>query len=711
MAGLGNASGGGTSGAVRAGRAFVELLADDSKLLRALEGVKARLKSFGSFMIRVGATTAGVGAGITAAFKPAIDVLSENAKIADLADVFKLSAEEASRLFGIMAAGGSDLRDAQEGIATFQKKVQDALSGAGDEAKKFFDELGVSAQEFAGLNAAQQFYKLVAAIKASNSQLSKLQLLMAAVGEDTGKNLSGVIAMTAGQMKELGDASESSAEDLKAARDAAFAQKVAVAQLAAAWSQVATAIAPQIKEFAETVSKVVKPVAAWVKENRQLVATVLAIGAGLAAAGTAFGAIGTAAFGIAAAFGVAKAVIVAAWAAITSPIGLVTAAVAGLGYLFVTQTETGKKFFAFLKGGFREVAGTVAESWGGIVAAISKGDLQTAGEIALTILELLWAKTFAQLTRTWNEFKGIVVDGWHHLTDGFPVEQIRRDLADLGTELIRLQDLVGSFLQKRLDELKGVFGDLAAFLGPALAPLVQAFEYVSVRVQSVWSQLTGNLVEDVVTLGSAVEKVFAELANVVEKAWMKVIDRIIEAQIEVAVGLDSITPGKKFKRQAEELRALQKHFNEDARRAADEELARRIAGIEETRKAIVERLQAEREAARKAREEARADDARAADARARELEARLAELNARARMPGAAAEPDAGRGLGMLTSLFSKPEAISGQVRGTFDAAQARQFGSDTFTQQQLKAAKETAANTDEMKDLLAGIKELLIIK
>lgn len=736
MAGLGNASGGGTSGAVRAGRAFVELLADDSKLVRALEGVRARLKSFGSFMIRVGAATAGVGAGITAAFKPALDVLGENAKIANAAEAFGLTAEAASRLFGIMASGGSDIRDATEGLVTFNQRVADAIAGTSDEAKQLFEGLNVSAQEFANLDSAQRFYKLIAALKAVADPAKRVQLLLKAVGEDTGKNLVPILSMTEEEVRRLGDAFETSAEDLKAARDATFAQKIAAAQLSAAWSQVATAIAPNIKEFAEIVSKVVKPVAAWVKENRHLVATVLAIGAGLAAAGTAFGAIGTAAFGIAAAFGVAKVAIVAAWAAITSPIGIATLAVVGFGVAFVRNFDAIKAaFFSFadrfgalgrlwkaewnlqenaVRGFadvFRESVGIVGQSWGGIVAAISKGDLQTAGEIALTTLELLWAKTFAQLTRTWNDFKGLVVDGWHHLTDGFPVEQIRRDLADLGTELIRLQDLVGNFLQKRLDELKSTFADLVAFLGPALAPLTAAFEYIAKRVEFVWGQLTGNLIEDIVTLGSSAEKVFEELANAVNKAWMKIIDRILEGTIEIAVGLDSITPGEKYKKAAEDLRAVQKHFNEDARRAADEELARRIAGIEETRKAIVERLQAERMEARRAREEARADDERAALARARELQDRLDELNAKARMPGAAAGAGAGRGLGMLTSLFSKPEALSGQVRGTFDAAQARQFGSDTFTQQQLKAAKETAANTDEMKDLLAGIKELLIIK
>ena len=46
--------GGGGSGAVRAGRAFVELFAQDNKLYRALDAASARLKQFGAMSAKIG---------------------------------------------------------------------------------------------------------------------------------------------------------------------------------------------------------------------------------------------------------------------------------------------------------------------------------------------------------------------------------------------------------------------------------------------------------------------------------------------------------------------------------------------------------------------------------------------------------------------------------------------------------------------------------
>ncbi|AMV30184.1 hypothetical protein VT84_37680 [Gemmata sp. SH-PL17] len=104
MPGLSNASGGGAAN-VRAGRAYVELFARDSGVLRALERVKSKFQALGSTLIKSGAAVGGLGAAVTAGFKPALDALADTGKIGDLADLFQLPAEKASRLFGIMAAG------------------------------------------------------------------------------------------------------------------------------------------------------------------------------------------------------------------------------------------------------------------------------------------------------------------------------------------------------------------------------------------------------------------------------------------------------------------------------------------------------------------------------------------------------------------------------------------------------------------------------
>ncbi|MFN9222201.1 MAG: hypothetical protein ACK6D6_08865, partial [Planctomyces sp.] len=53
-----------TSQAIRAGRAFVELFADDTKLVRGLRAAERRLKAFGESVQSMGKKTMGLGAAI-----------------------------------------------------------------------------------------------------------------------------------------------------------------------------------------------------------------------------------------------------------------------------------------------------------------------------------------------------------------------------------------------------------------------------------------------------------------------------------------------------------------------------------------------------------------------------------------------------------------------------------------------------------------------
>ena len=55
-----------SSGTIRAGRAFVELFADDSKLVRGLKAAQAKLKAFGASVRAMGTKMMGLGAAVVA---------------------------------------------------------------------------------------------------------------------------------------------------------------------------------------------------------------------------------------------------------------------------------------------------------------------------------------------------------------------------------------------------------------------------------------------------------------------------------------------------------------------------------------------------------------------------------------------------------------------------------------------------------------------
>ena len=155
-----------------------------------------------------------LGAGLTAA----VAGLGDTAELGAAADAFGLTAEEASRLFAVFRASGRDIRDATEGLVTLGQRVTDALAGKGGEAGEFFDQLGVGAEKFQGLNVAGQFDLLLASLRNVRDPATQVQLLLKAVGQDTGKNLIPVLGKSADEVAELGKMSEVSAADTQAAK-------------------------------------------------------------------------------------------------------------------------------------------------------------------------------------------------------------------------------------------------------------------------------------------------------------------------------------------------------------------------------------------------------------------------------------------------------------------------------------------------------------
>ena len=63
--------------AIRAGRAFVELFADDSKLVRTLRHAQRKLKRFGNDVRDIGRRMATVGAAIAAPFAASAKVFAD----------------------------------------------------------------------------------------------------------------------------------------------------------------------------------------------------------------------------------------------------------------------------------------------------------------------------------------------------------------------------------------------------------------------------------------------------------------------------------------------------------------------------------------------------------------------------------------------------------------------------------------------------------
>jgi hypothetical protein len=155
-----------SAGAIRAGRAFVELFADDSRLVRGLKSAQTKLKGFANFTQTLGAGMFGGAATIATPIVMATKLFSDfsdtmlavKAGTGATADEFKMLDDEAKRLgattsFTAKQAAGMMLELGRAGFRPQQ--VMDATGAVLNLARATETDLPMAAA-FAGA-ALQQF--------------------------------------------------------------------------------------------------------------------------------------------------------------------------------------------------------------------------------------------------------------------------------------------------------------------------------------------------------------------------------------------------------------------------------------------------------------------------------------------------------------------------------------------------------------------------
>ena len=111
-----------TSQSIRAGRAFVELFADDTKLVRGLRAAEKRLKAFGASVQSIGTKVFGLGAAAIAPLLATTNVFSEMGdQLAKMSVRTGISVEALSELGYAAQQSGTDMETLEGGVRKLQK--------------------------------------------------------------------------------------------------------------------------------------------------------------------------------------------------------------------------------------------------------------------------------------------------------------------------------------------------------------------------------------------------------------------------------------------------------------------------------------------------------------------------------------------------------------------------------------------------------------
>lgn len=550
----------GAGGAIRAGRAFVELFLHD-KMTAGLRKASAKLKAFGSSVSAMGARMAGfgVGAGVALALagkafadfennmqmvatmldkpeenleafsagvrklskefgestatmsKGLYDILSAGVAPAEALDVLEASARGAVggmtdvatsadavttmlNSYGLEASHAGDVTDLLFGIVKKGKTTFAEVAANIGKVASIANTAGVSMEELgammatltaAGLNTeeattavrqsiaaflkpskeANAAFKEMTGMEMNPQTLKQLgglrgvfELIKTMNPDQVAKIFPNIRAM-AGVMPVLNNLEgfDSSMETMvnrsglagdafdKMSQTMSFAfgsAKQAVIDLFVVLGQ---GLVPVFNWLAETINKAVTYLQPWIQKNQHIIALVGKLAIGAIAGGAALIVLGKAFAFIGAVVGVVGtgiAVVKGLLLALLSPIGLVVAAVGGIGYAFLNFTDAGQRVLGEAKQVFKSLYGIAETTIGGIGDALKAGDWKLAAKIAWAGMKSSWKTGTHALSEAWIGFKHGFMNVW----------------TDLATGAQKAWTKFSGWLKKGWNNLKAVFG-------------------------------------------------------------------------------------------------------------------------------------------------------------------------------------------------------------------------------------------------------------
>jgi len=136
---------------IRAGRAFVELFADDSKLVRGLRAAERKLKAFGASVRNMGLKMAGLGTAVLAPMLVAAKAFSSMGdQVAKMAKRTGLSVEALSEFRFVASQTGTEFESLETGFRRMQRSIYDAGRGLSTQTDALAD-LGLRYADLDGL--------------------------------------------------------------------------------------------------------------------------------------------------------------------------------------------------------------------------------------------------------------------------------------------------------------------------------------------------------------------------------------------------------------------------------------------------------------------------------------------------------------------------------------------------------------------------------
>lgn len=269
---------------IRAGRAFVEIFADDSRLARGLNRAQQRLENFGRAAVAVGASVAaamGLATGKFVSFGDQLDKLSARTGIA---------VESLSELKFAAEQNGSSLEELGNAVLRMNRRLGRITAGQGTSTQvEAMESLGLTAERLQRLNPEQRLFAIADAMAAMEDPAEAAGLAQRAFGTQVDRILP-LLLQGSGAMKEYMAEARAlglTLTDVQSQAAAEFTDEMnrmtqAAGEVAV---EVGDSLVPVLRPFLQDLKNLAIRTANWIEENEHVVQNLAAITGGLIAVG------------------------------------------------------------------------------------------------------------------------------------------------------------------------------------------------------------------------------------------------------------------------------------------------------------------------------------------------------------------------------------------------------------------------------------------
>lgn len=445
----------GNSGAIRAGRAYVEIYGDQAPLMSAMKSLPKGILAASAGLGAVGGVVGGlIAGGITSAFSAVTSFASNlgevGGRLVDMSDRTGIGVEALAELEHAAQMSGTSLDTLEGGLTKMGVKLADAAGGS-KTAVAAFDAIGVSVSELAGLSPDQQFERIADGLAGISDPGAKAAATMDIFGKSGADLLplmkdgaSGIKAFR-DEAKKLGRITE---EDARAVDELGDTFENVQTGVTNAGLAVAASFAPVLKDVGQLLLTGVGYAKDYYVTMGQIYSAVLA----------------------------ANPPLEVLWSGLSKVNGLFDSGLDAMG----PWGETIRSVLGDAGIGFSEMYAVASETFTGIKDALLAGDIGAALEVTiaglnvawqqgLSMLGIDWVKIWATIQDTFNQASGNIATAWIDWTSslaGFwnDLTATVRDIWDrftawLQSSFVWIKKLVGAVSEEVAAEQQKMIAD------------------------------------------------------------------------------------------------------------------------------------------------------------------------------------------------------------------------------------------------------------